>query len=289
MRSQYKAQVEKITWSSIITNLLLFVLKMWAGLASSSVTLIADAWHTLSDSVSSIIVLVGARVSKKPADDEHPYGHGRAETIAALFVGMLLAFVAFIFLQESVEKLMGHGTAQYTSFALWVTALSIVVKEVLARMSILVGKKAGSRALVADGWHHRSDALSSIIVLVGIFLNPYLWFIDGLMGVLISVFIGYVAYDIIKDSVGALLGRSHDQKMLLIIQKICNDTAHKNVQAHHLQVHDYGEHIEIVFHIRLPGEWTLNRVHDVVDDLELAIQEKYGGYVNIHVDPIGVP
>lgn len=288
MRSNYKKTVELNTWASIITNFLLFIFKMWAGIVSQSVTIIADAWHTLSDSLSSIIVLIGARVSKKPADDEHPYGHGRAETIAALFVGAMLGFVAFHFLIESIQKLTSNGETNYGKIAIWVTAGSVLVKETLARFSISIGKKAESRALVADGWHHRSDALSSIIVLIGIFLSQYVPYVDGIMGILISLFIAYVAYGIIDESVSALLGKSHDEKMLKTIQTLCNEKANRNVQAHHLQLHEYGDHYEMVFHIRLPSDWTLEQVHDIVDLLEDAIQEKYGGYVNIHVDPLGV-
>lgn len=288
MREKHKKAVEQNTWASILLNLALFFVKLWAGIVSSSVTLIADAWHTLSDSISSIIVLIAARVSALPADDEHPYGHGRAEGIAAVVVGAMLGFVSFHFMVESINKLVAHESANYGAIAIWVTAISILVKEILARFSINIGKKAGSRALVADGWHHRSDALSSIIVLIGIFLSPYLWYIDGLMGILISLFIAYVAFFVLKDSISALLGESHNDKMMPIIKEMCNDLANRDVQAHHLQVHEYGDHSEIVFHIRLPGQWTLNEVHDVVDLLEDAIQEKYGGYVNIHVDPIGV-
>ncbi|MBI1184076.1 cation diffusion facilitator family transporter [bacterium] len=278
-----------MTWSSILLNFALFALKLWAGLISRSVTLLADAWHTLSDSISSIVVLVAIRVSKKPADDDHPYGHGRAEVIAAVLVGALLAFVSFHFLVESISKLWQHESAQYGNIAVWVTITGVLVKELLARLSIRLGKKAGSRALIADGWHHRSDALSSIIVLVGIFLGSYWWFIDGLMGILISLFIAYVSYDVLRDSISALLGEQHDEKILLTIQKLCNEVAKRDVQAHHLQIHEYGDHLETVFHIRLPGHWSLDRVHEVVDELEAAIESKYGGYVNIHVDPIGVP
>lgn len=287
MRQHHHKSVERNTWVSIWANLALFALKLWAGLVSQSVTLIADAWHTLSDSVSSLIVLLGIRISKKPADDEHPYGHGRAEMIAAILVGALLAFVAFHFLVESVSKLLAHESAVYGSVALWVTVLSIVVKEILARVSIRVGKRAGSRALVADGWHHRSDAFSSGIVLIGIFVSPYWWFIDGLMGILISLFIGYVAYEILAETINALLGKSHDEKTVQKVQKLCNEVAQRDVQAHHLQIHEYGDHKEVVFHIRLPGNWSLQEVHDLVDKLEDAVEEKLGGDVNIHVDPVG--
>jgi len=287
LRHHHHKTVERNTWASIWTNLALFALKLWAGLVSQSVTLIADAWHTLSDSVSSLIVLLGIRISKKPADEEHPYGHGRAEMIAAILVGTLLAFVAFHFLVESISKLIEHESASYGQVALWVTVVSIVVKEVLARVSIRIGKKAGSRALVADGWHHRSDAFSSAIVLLGIFVSPYWWFIDGLMGILISLFIGYVAYEILAETINALLGRSHDEKTVKLVQRLCNEVAQRDVQAHHLQIHEYGDHKEVVFHIRLPGNWSLQEVHDLVDQLEEVIENRLGGDVNIHVDPIG--
>lgn len=289
MRREHHKAVQRNTWGAIWANLGLFVLKFWAGWISQSVTLIADAWHTLSDSVSSLIVLLGIRISKKPADEEHPYGHGRAEMIAAILVGALLAFVAFHFLVESISKLVAHEAATYGRVALWVTVLSILVKEVLARTSIRVGKKAGSRALVADGWHHRSDALSSIVVLIGIFLSPYWWFIDGLMGILISLFIGYVSYDILAETINALLGKSHEEGVLQSVQRLCNEVAARDVHAHHLQIHEYGDHKEVVFHIRLPENWSLREVHDLVDLLEEAVEQKLEGDVNIHVDPIGSP
>lgn len=288
MSKHHHRAVEQNTWGSIIINLLLFVLKLWAGLVSSSVTLIADAWHTLSDSISSVIVLVATRVSRLPPDEEHPYGHGRAEIIASVIVGSMLGFVAFHFLIESISKLVAHESASYKSIAIWVTGLSIVVKEVLAQVSIRTGKKARSRALIADGWHHRSDALSSVVVLIGIFLSPYVWFIDGLMGILITLFIAYVSYQILSEAISALLGEAYDEKLIKKVQRLCNEKAQRDVQAHHLQIHEYGDHKEVVFHIRLPEDWTLKAVHDLVDVLEEVVQGQIGGDVNIHVDPIGV-
>lgn len=285
-RRKYQKAVERSTWLSIVANSLLFIFKLWAGIASGSVTLIADAWHTLSDSISSVVILIASKLSQKPPDDEHPYGHGRAETIASVIVGSLLAFVAFHFLVESINRLISSNSATYGSLALWVTVVSILVKELLAQIAIRVGKKAPSRALVADGWHHRSDALSSIIVLIGIFLNQYYWWIDGIMGIGISLFIAYVAYEILSRSISALMGESYDRETLEKVKRICNKTAQIDVFAHQLQIHEYGDHKEIVFHVRLPSDWTLDRVHKLVDDLEQAIEEKLVGTVNVHVDPL---
>ena len=146
-------------WLSIIGNIFLFVLKYWAGIVTGSIALIADAWHTLSDSVSSVIVLIGGKISQKPADEEHPFGHGRAEHIAAIIIGVLLAIVAFDFIVSSIEKFGTHEKTVFGTIAWIVTIVSILVKEGMAQYAFWAAKKANSSILRADGWHHRTDAL----------------------------------------------------------------------------------------------------------------------------------
>lgn len=157
------------TYGSIFLNIGLFGIKIWAGIVTGSVALIADAWHTLSDSISSVAVLIGLKVSAKPADDNHPYGHGRAEIIASLVVGLLLAVIGFNFLMESIIRLRNHESVNYGILAIVVTVISAVMKEVMAQYSIIIGKRTNSSSMIADGWHHRSDAISSLVILVGIF------------------------------------------------------------------------------------------------------------------------
>lgn len=282
--SQHSAT--RFSWISIFGNAALFGAKLWAGIVSGSVTLLADAWHTLSDSISSIIVLVAIKVARKPPDEEHPFGHGRSQTVASVIVGSMLFFIAFHFCVESVHRLVAQQPAVYGKLAIWVTIISVVVKEAMARGSIYIGKKAQVSALVADGWHHRSDALSSILVLVGIFLNERFWWIDGIMGIGMAIFIAFVAYGVMKEAISALLGESPADSLLHQVQGICNATAGENVYAHQLHVHDYGGHVEVVFHIRLPQHWSLERVHDLVDDLEAAVEKQVEGRVTIHVDPL---
>ncbi|MCB0736714.1 MAG: cation transporter [Bacteroidetes bacterium] len=286
MSHKHHHQAIQFSWVSIIGNLLLFGLKLWAGIVSMSVTLIADAWHTLSDSLSSVIVLIALKISRKPPDDDHPFGHGRSETVASVIVGSMLGFIAFHFLIESIQKLIKAEGAEYGSLAIWVTVVSILVKEVMAQFSIRIGKRNKIWALVADGWHHRSDALSSVLVLVGIFISGSFWWIDGVMGILISVFIGYVAYQVLDSAISALLGEHPGNDLLKKVQEICNSTAKQEVHAHHIHVHDYGDHKEMVFHIRLPEDWSLKRVHDLVDLLEEAVSTELEQQVTIHVDPL---
>jgi cation diffusion facilitator family transporter len=167
------------TYGSILLNIFLFVIKLWAGIVSSSVAIIADAWHTLSDSISSDAVLIGLKVSAKPADKEHPYGHGRAEVIASIVVSMLLAIIGFSFLKESIIKLQTRSEVEYGTIAVVVTIVSLLVKEFMAQYSIIIGKRTNSKSMIADGWHPRSDAISSLVILVGIFIGRYYWWIDG--------------------------------------------------------------------------------------------------------------
>ena len=166
-----KPQLTKIEgWLSIITNTLLFTLKYWAGIVSGSIAIIADAWHTLSDSISSIFVLIGARMSTKPPDEHHPFGHGRAELITAIVIGMFLAFVAYEFIRESILRLTTNEYGRFGPLAIIATTVSIIVKEMLAQFAFWAFRRTGSKTLRADGWHHRTDALSSLLILIGIFI-----------------------------------------------------------------------------------------------------------------------
>ncbi|MFC2135505.1 cation diffusion facilitator family transporter, partial [Bacteroidota bacterium] len=148
-------------WLSIVVNILLFILKYWAGLVTGSIAIFADAWHTLSDSVSSIILIFGVKISVKSADRDHPFGHGRAENIAAIIIAILLMFIALNFVKESVEKLINRESVVFGTLSIIVIVISILGKEGLAQFAFWAGKRTGSQILKADGWHHRSDAISS--------------------------------------------------------------------------------------------------------------------------------
>ena len=169
--------------------------KYWAGVVTGSVAIVADAWHSLSDALTSVVVILGVKVSLLPADEEHPFGHGRAEQIGSAIIGTLLAVVAFNFILEATGRLRVREEVVYGSLAIVVTASSILVKEALAQFAFWTGKKLDSKSLLADGWHHRSDALSSIIVLAGIFLGRQLWWMDGALGI---IAVSYTHLDVYK-------------------------------------------------------------------------------------------
>lgn len=273
-------------WVSVVANLLLFILKLWAGLVSSSIALIADAWHTLSDSVSSVIVLIGVWASGKPADRDHPFGHGRAELIASLIIGMLLAVIGFDFLMEGIKRLNERDAAEYGTIAIVVTSISILIKEALAQFAFFTYRKTGAASLKADGWHHRTDSLSSIVVLLGILLGSSFWWIDGVLGMLVAVMIFYAAYEVLREGINPLLGERPDEALVRDISQLADNTARREVMMHHIHIHRYGDHIEMTCHIKLPSELTLEESHKVTDDIERAIRKEHGIIVTIHPEPV---
>lgn len=274
-------------WLSIIGNIFLFGLKYWAGLATGSIAIMADAWHTLSDSLSSVIVIIGAKISKKPADEEHPFGHGRADLISAFIIGILLLLVAFDFVTESYHTLINREASEFGMLAIVVMIISIVSKELLAQFAYYGARKTGSKVLKADGWHHRSDAISSLVILVGIFLGSYFWWVDGVLGILVALLIGHAAYEIIKDSIHSLLGESPSNGIVKEIKILCLEVYPADAEPHHFHIHTYGDHTEMTFHIRLPHDMPIKQAHDIATLLEKAIIEKYGFVSTIHIEPNG--
>jgi len=275
-------------WLSIIANTVLFVLKYWAGITTGSVALIADAWHTLTDSVSSIIVIIGAKLSTKPADEDHPFGHGRADLVSSVIIGVMLSFIGFEFVLESIAQLKGGQKVVFGSVAIVVTIISIVVKEVLAQYAFWAGKKVDSPILKADGWHHRTDALSSVIVLVGILIGRYFWWIDGVLGLIVASLIFYAAYEILRDSTNRLLGEIPNDKIVKEISKITTDL-NLDVCPHHFHMHKYGNHIEMTFHILLPPDISLEEAHDKANSIENSIRKKLDIEATIHMEPTNKP
>ncbi|WP_229130322.1 cation diffusion facilitator family transporter [Ancylomarina sp. 16SWW S1-10-2] len=270
---------------SIIANILLFGLKYWAGIVSGSIAIMADAWHTLSDSLSSVIVLLGTKFSKKPADKDHPFGHGRADLIAAFIIGIMLLLVSFDFMLKSYDALKNRESSMFGSLAIYVMITSVVLKELLAQFAFWAAKRSDSKVLKADAWHHRSDAISSLIILVGIFLGKYFWWLDGALGLIVALLIGQAAYNIIKDSIYTLLGESPSEEIVDKLKLTCKRCYPEDLYPHHFHVHSYGDHNEITFHICLPPEMTIREAHEIVDYIENQIAEEHSYSATLHIDP----
>jgi len=272
-------------WLSTVVNFILFGVKFWVGYAVGSVSMEADAWHTLSDSLTSIVVLVGFRVTGKPADDRHPFGHGRAEAIASIIIAVLLALVGLGFLREALVRLWSYRAVSFSGISIAVFLGSVLLKEGLARFAFWAGHRLDSRALVADGWHHRSDAAASGLIVLGALLGGRLWWVDGVMGVGVSLLILYVSYGIFKKTASSLLGEAADPELERKIVEIITRTEPSASNIHHLHVHNYGNHVEITLHLKLPPDMELKRAHDVISDIEAAIRRELGMEPTIHFEP----
>jgi cation diffusion facilitator family transporter len=272
-------------WISIGVNTLLFALKYWAGIVSGSVAIIADAWHTLSDSLSSVFLLVGAKISSKPPDKEHPYGHGRAELIASILIAAFLGFVAYEFIADSIGRLSKNTEAKFGTVAIVVTIVSVLFKEALAQYAFWAGRKANSSAIRADGWHHRTDAISSVVVLIGIFVGRYYWWVDGVLGILVALMILYAAYEILKDAINKLMGVAPTKKLIGQIVGVAKATIGFDPDIHHIHLHTYGNHQELTFHVRLPNKMDVETSHSITKSIEKAIKNQLGIVATIHVEP----
>ncbi len=272
-------------WLSIGINTALFFLKLWAGLRIASVAMVADAWHTLSDSFTSAVVILGFWLSAKPADDKHHFGHGRAEAIASLVIGTLLAVVGFSFLKDSIARLVHHRAVAFEPLGIIIFLVSAVIKEALARFSFWAGQKIHSRSLIADAWHHRSDAVASALIAAGALFGNRIWWLDGVMGIGISLLILCATASIMRSAISYLLGESPAVSLEAQIHETIRSSDHRLESVHHVHVHDYGEHREATAHIKLPGEMSLDDAHTVASKVEKTLKEQLNLETTIHVEP----
>ena len=270
----------------IVCNVFLFLVKFIVGLLLHSVSVTADAFNNLSDAASSIISFIGVKMAGKPADKEHPFGHGRWEQISALIIAILLALVGVEFMKDAIAKLRGHEAADFGWLAYLATVASIVLKEGLARYAFYIARKTGNAAVKADGWHHRSDALSSLMVLAGLFLSPYFWWIDSVLGMLISFMLFYAAYGIIREAVNKILGEEPSEEVIGKVEQIVKAEMGNVAYPHHYHIHHYGDHIEFTFHIKVPGEETVEEAHRKATLIEMQIKTELKIDATIHIEPL---
>ncbi|HET6498304.1 MAG TPA: cation diffusion facilitator family transporter [Coriobacteriia bacterium] len=272
-------------WISVVLNTLLFVVKYWFGRQSGSVSMTADAWHTLSDTLTSIVVIVGFFIMARPADKEHPFGHARAEGISAIVIGVLLAVVGGSFLVDSVRRLVNFQAATFSVAAIVVFAGSIVLKEALAQFAFWAGKKINSRAVTADGWHHRSDAIASALIVVGALVGRSVWWVDDALGIAVSLLILWTATDIVRGSASPLLGESVDQVTEGHVADAIRAEYPAVEDVHHLHVHRYGRNAELTVHVRLPAHMSVEEAHGISQRMERRINGELGIVATVHVEP----
>jgi cation diffusion facilitator family transporter len=273
---------------SIIGNSFLFVVKLAMGLFINSIALIADSVHTLSDVGTSVVVIVGFNISKRPSDQVHPYGYGRVEYIATVIIAVLLVVTGFGFIQQSVERMLNAVSITHQQYGLLIGVLillSALVKEWMARFSQALGKKINSDVLTADAWHHRSDALASIGVGISIIGSSYGFpLLDPVFGVIVSIIIIYVGISLGKTSAQFLIGKSPDSTLITSVQEIGQQLKGvKNI--HDISLHDYGTNKIITLHAEVDKDLPLEEAHAIADQLELKIRDTMHCSTIIHVEP----
>ena len=279
----------------MFVNMILFAFKLVAGIIGRSGAMIADAVHSASDFVTDIVVLAFVRISAKPRDDDHKWGHGKYETLASLIIGVALFAVGIEILVDSAEKIAavvaGEVLPRPGAIAIIAAAVSILAKEALYQWSVRVGKQLDSPSVVANAWHHRSDALSSIGALLGIgcayFLGEKWRIADPIAAIVVAALIIKVAYDLCRTALAELLEKSLPREVEDEILAIISTTP--NVyKPHNLRTRRIGANIAIEVHIRVDGSMTVNDSHEISRDIEQALREKYGAQtaVAIHVEPL---
>lgn len=287
--------IYRVTWIGSIVNFLLLVFKFVAGILGNSSALIADAVHSLSDFITDIIVLVFVRISGKPEDEDHRYGHGKYETLATALIGVALFAVGVGLLVNGATKITdvinGAVLPAPTFIALIAASVSIVSKEILFRYTARAGKSLNSQAVIANAWHHRSDAFSSIGTLIGIagaiFLGERWRILDPVAAIAVSAFIIKVAIDLIMPCVDELLERSlpaeTENRILQIIAEFPQVSS-----PHHLRTRRIGNHIAIEVHLRMDGQTSLVAAHAVATMVEKRLKEEFGPdtHVGIHMEPV---
>jgi len=275
-------------WLSVAVNSVLFAVKLVVGLMLNSIAIIADAVHTFSDTLTSAIVIISFRISGKPADEDHPYGHGRAEYIATLVIAVLLFVTGIEFIRSGIERLLDPVTFEMSWPMLVIIGLTVLVKEALGQVSKQMGEMIDSRALEADFWHHRSDAISSLVVLAAMVATPlgFPW-MDAAAAILVSFFLFYTGYDLARDAADSLLGQAPDAEFV----KIIRDTAGRVpgvLGAHDIVVHSYGQNRFVGMHIEIDAEVPPMEAHDITDRVENLIHRELGAHCTVHYDPIQV-
>lgn len=287
-------EIARVTLTGSVVNLLLVGLKAVAGVAGHSAAMVSDAVHSLSDFVTDIVVLVFVRISARPQDESHDYGHGKFETLATLLIGLALAAAAVAIVVSGAVKfarwLQGEDLPAPGKLALWAALVSIVVKELLFQYTRIKGKRLDSGALKANAWHHRSDALSSIGAAIGIggaiILGDRWTVLDPLASIVVGAMLVKVAWDLLGPSFGELtessLPADTEREML---DAICSVPGVED--PHNLRTRRIGNRVAAEVHIRLDGSLSLEDAHEKASEVEHRFKERFGAqsHIIVHMEP----
>lgn len=271
----------------IVLNLLLFAGKFLAGILTASIAVTADAFNNLSDAGTSIITMVGFKIAGMPADDEHPFGHGRVEYVAGLLVSIVIIIMGFELGKGSIEKIFNPEEITFSALSLGILIASVLVKLYICLYNRKIGKLINSATMKATAMDSLSDCISTISVIIGLVVF-LIWNvnIDGYVGLLVAVFIFKTGIGAVKESLTPLLGEKADEEYIMDIKK--SILSYDNiVGVHDLIVHNYGVGENVIsLHAEVPATMGFMEAHEMIDMIENDLKKKYASCVTIHMDPV---
>lgn len=289
-----KHKVVAATWVGIIVNILLAILKGIGGIISGSRALLADALHSASDIVSSVVILFAVKISNKPPDEEHPYGHGKAENIASMIVALLLIVVGLEISISSIKVFFGEIPTAPTSIALVIVAISIVLKEGLFQYKYRVGKKYKSTALISDAWHHRSDSLSSMAALVGIGLAmlgehydiSFLIYGDALAGIIVSMIVIKVGYGLAKEASNIMMEKVLPEKDIKHIYKTV-EAVPGTLRIDQIHARTHGSYVVVDIKCSVDPTISVREGHTIARNIKQTLLKNHTDIedVLVHINP----
>ncbi len=273
----------------IIANIVLFVFKIVIGTLSSSISIVSDAFNNLSDCASSIITLVGYKIAAKPADDEHPFGHGRAEYIISLILSIIIILVGYELFKNSIMGILNRNKVIFNVFSLTVLIISVTIKIWLSYFNKYLGSKINSDALKAISKDAFNDVIATSATIISLVFSGYTNIpLDGIMGIIVSLFILRSGYEIIKGATSELLGSKPNEELVYQIKDIIEKNPQK-IGYHDLMIHSYGPGKEFVScDIEFDSKLSFIEAHNIIDELEDEIVKKTGVYATFHMDPIDI-
>ena len=290
-----KKKIYRVTFIGFAVNLLLAGIKLAAGILGRSGAMVADAVHSFSDMATDVVVIAFAKISAKPKDEGHDYGHGKYETLATIIISLALAAVGTGILVSSIRAIRivvdGGELPRPGAVALAAAVVSIVIKEILYRYTVREGCRVESPSMVANAWHHRSDALSSLGTLAGIgcayFLGDKWRIADPIAALVVAVFIFKIAFDLIRTGLDELLERSLPEDVEEEILRVV--AANPEVrEPHNLRTRRIGASIAVEVHVRVDGAMSVCRSHELTEDIERRLRARFGEgtMIAIHVEPL---
>lgn len=277
------------TTTGIVVNLVLSIGKIIIGILSNSMSILSDGLNNITDAGSSVVTMIGFKMSQKKMDQDHPWGHGRMEYIAAFIVDLLIILVGIELFQSSIDKIIHPLTPNISEIAIVILVIAILAKLWLFAFYRKIAKKIDSSAIQATAYDSISDTVSTSVVLISTLVTKFTGYnIDGYVSILVAGFILFTGFKAVKEIVDLLLGTKPDPEFIQEIEEFTKNYP-EIIGIHDIMVHDYGPGRKILsFHAEVPANSNIEKAHDVIDQLESDLYKKFSAITTIHMDPIAI-